>query len=94
VTGDEQTMEELRERISAIDRAIVAAINDRLELVAHLKDYKRANGIAFLDPQREAALFEERVRENRGPLSEEGLRAFYAELLALVKRELAEPSAG
>jgi hypothetical protein len=26
--------------------------------------------------------------ENRGPLSEEGLRALHAELLALTKREL------
>ena len=30
----------------------------------------------------------ERVAENDGPLSEPGLRAFYAELLALMKREL------
>ena len=30
----------------------------------------------------------ERVRENAGPLSEAGLRAFYAELLALTKREV------
>jgi hypothetical protein len=33
-------------------------------------------------------MFEARVRENDGPLSETGLRAFYAELLALTKREL------
>ena len=30
----------------------------------------------------------ERIAENAGPLSEEGLRAFYAELLALTKREV------
>ena len=30
----------------------------------------------------------DRVAENPGPLTEDGLRGFYAELLALMKREL------
>ena len=33
-------------------------------------------------------MVETRVEENDGPLSEDGLRAFYVELLALTKREL------
>lgn len=81
-------MDELRARISATDREIIELVNRRLELVSELKRYKDEHGIAFLDPEREAALFEERARENSGPLSDEGLRAFYAELLALTKREL------
>jgi chorismate mutase / prephenate dehydratase len=81
-------MDDLRARISATDREIVELVNRRLELVAELKRYKDEHGIAFVDPEREAALFEERARENGGPLSDEGLRAFYAELLALTKREL------
>jgi chorismate mutase/prephenate dehydratase len=86
--SDDLTLDELRARISAIDRGIFEAINERLRLVARLKAVKRENGIAFVDREREAALFDERARENGGPLSEEGLRAFYSELLALVKREL------
>jgi chorismate mutase/prephenate dehydratase len=78
----------LREQISAIDRAIVEAVNERLRLVARLKQFKDEHGIAFVDAQREAALYEERARENGGPLSDEGLRAFYADLLALTKREV------
>jgi chorismate mutase/prephenate dehydratase len=81
-------MDDLRARISATDREIVELVNRRLELVAELKRYKDEHGIAFVDPEREAALFEERARENGGPLSDEGLRAFYAELLALTKREV------
>ena len=81
-------MDDLRAQISATDREIVELVNRRLELVAELKRYKDANGIAFVDPEREAALYEERARENGGPLSDDGLRAFYAELLALTKREL------
>jgi chorismate mutase/prephenate dehydratase len=81
-------LERFREEITAIDRAIFAAVNRRLELVAELKRYKDEHAIAFVDPEREAKIVADRLAENPGPLSEDGLRAFYAELLALCKREL------
>jgi chorismate mutase len=77
-----------RERITELDRQILDAVNRRLELVAELKRYKDAHGIAFVDPERERSMVETRVEENDGPLSDAGLRAFYLELLALTKREL------
>lgn len=84
----DENVERFREQITELDRAIFAALNRRLELVDELKRYKAENGIAFVDPNRETEMVEERVAENRGPLSADGLRAFYNELLALVKREL------
>jgi chorismate mutase len=78
----------LRARISEIDRAIFELVNRRLEAVEELKRYKTEHGLPFVDPSREASMIEERVAENPGPLSADGLRAFYASLLALVKREL------
>jgi chorismate mutase/prephenate dehydratase len=77
-----------RAEIGAIDRELLGAVNRRLELVAALKRYKDEHGIAFVDAAREAELIETLVRENPGPLSDEGLRSFYIELLALIKREL------
>jgi chorismate mutase/prephenate dehydratase len=79
---------ELREQISEIDCGILDGINRRLELVARLKRHKDEHGISFLDPDREASMVDAQVRDNPGPLSEKGLRSFYAELLALTKREL------
>jgi chorismate mutase / prephenate dehydratase len=84
---DDGTLHDLRAQITAIDRAIFAAVNERLRLVARLKQFKQEQGLDFVDPEREAALIDERLRENDGPLSADGLRAFYIELLALVKRE-------
>ena len=78
----------LRDEITAIDRELVALVNRRIATVARLKRHKDEHGIAFVDPDREAQMVAERVRENPGPLSEAGLRAFYAELLALTKREV------
>jgi chorismate mutase/prephenate dehydratase len=78
----------LRRQISEIDRSIIDAFNRRLEVVAEIKRHKDEHGIAFVDPDREAAMFAQQSSDNRGPLSEEGLRALYAELLALTKREV------
>jgi chorismate mutase len=78
----------LRDEITAIDRALLALVNRRITTVARLKQHKDEHGIAFLDVDREQRMIAERVAENEGPLSEAGLRVFYAELLALVKREL------
>ena len=81
-------VDEMRARITELDRAIFAALNRRIELVAELKRHKDEHGYSFLDPNREQRMVEDQLATNRGPLSEEGLRAFYTELLALVKREV------
>ena len=80
-------LEQLREEVSANDRAIVEAINRRLELVAEIKRYKESQGIAFLDPDREARMLDELRRANSGPLTDEGLEQIFHELLGLSKRE-------
>ena len=77
-----------RDEIRGVDETLTTQLNRRLELVAELKRYKDANGMPFVDPEREAQLLAERVAANPGPISDEGLRAFYVELLALIKREL------
>jgi chorismate mutase len=80
---------QLREQISDNDVAIVAAVNARLKLVARLKRVKEERGIDFLDPAREEWMLQYLTRANRGPLSPEGLREIYTELLDLSKREVA-----
>jgi chorismate mutase len=79
---------QLREQISDTDRSIVEAINARLKLVARLKSYKESRGISFLDPEREEWMLQYLSRANRGPLSPEGLREIFEELLDLTKREV------
>ena len=80
---------QLREQLSDNDVAIVEAINARLKLVARLKRVKEERGIGFLDPAREEWMLQYLSRANRGPLSTEGLREIYTELLDLTKREVA-----
>jgi chorismate mutase len=80
---------ELRDRIAEADRALLAAVNDRLRLVRELRAHKLEQGWDFVDRRREERLVDALARENPGPLSEDGLRELLAGVLALTKREVA-----
>jgi chorismate mutase len=86
--NDDPLIRQLREQISDADRTIIEAINARLQLVARLKDYKESRGLAFVDPEREEWMLSYLTRANRGPLSSEGLREIFGEVLDLTKREV------
>ena len=64
------------------------AINTRLKLVARLKRYKEERGLDFVDLEREEWMLNYLLRANRGPLSAEGLRELFTEILDLTKREV------
>ena len=78
----------LREQIAERDRAILDAINARLKLVAELRRHKEARGIDFVDPDQEERLLQALETANPGPLSREGVRQLWQEILALTKREV------
>jgi len=88
-TESDPLIRQLREQLSDNDVKIVEAINARLKLVGRLKAVKEDRGIGFLDPAREEWMLQYLTRANRGPLSAEGLKEIYSELLDLTKREVA-----
>jgi chorismate mutase len=53
-----------------------------------LKHYKEERGLEFVDLQREEWMLNYLLRANRGPLSTDGLRELFAEILDLTKREV------
>ena len=86
--NDDALIKQLRQQISDTDRSIVDAFNARLRLVARLKSYKESRGIDFLDPEREEWMLQHLTRANRGPLSADGLKELFEEILDLTKREV------
>jgi chorismate mutase len=86
--ANDPVIRQLREQLSDNDVRIVEALNARLKLVARLKRVKEERGIDFLDPAREEWMLQYLTRANRGPLSTDGLREIYTELLDLTKREV------
>src|ERR1041384_7592860 len=92
--NDDPLIRQLREQISDADRTIIEAVNARLKLVSRLKGYKESRGLSFLDPEREEWMLNYLTRANRGPLSAEGLREIFAEVVDLPKREGGRSEAG
>jgi chorismate mutase len=86
--NDDPLIRQLREQISDADRTIIEAVNARLKLVSRLKGYKESRGLSFVDPEREEWMLSYLARANRGPLSAEGLREIFSEILDLTKREV------
>jgi chorismate mutase len=78
----------LREQIAERDRAILDAVNSRLRLVDELKRHKQREGVDFADPEQEERLLHALEQANAGPLSRDGVRELFGEILALTKREL------
>ena len=90
MTEDDAFIRQTREQISDADRRLVEALNARLDLVARLKRYKDNHGIGFVDPEREEWMLQYLQRVNRGPLSQQGLADFFADVLDLTKREVSD----
>jgi chorismate mutase len=86
--NDDPLIKQLRQQISDTDRSLVDSFNARLRLVARLKSYKESRGIDFLDPEREEWMLQYLSRANRGPLSQDGLKELFDEILDLTKREV------
>jgi prephenate dehydrogenase len=82
------TLQELRERIAAVDREVLEALNRRLELVARVQERKQETGAPMIDAQREAELLEELTTANRGPLSERAVQSVFAAVLDVMKQEV------
>jgi len=85
---DDPLIRALRTQISGADRSILEAFNARLELVSRIKGRKAELGIGFVDADQERRLLDDLARANRGPLSDEGLRELFGEILDLTKREV------
>jgi chorismate mutase len=94
VSEPDPVLNQFREQVSETDRAILGAVNTRLELVAQIKAYKASRGIDFLDPERERSMLDDLAQANSGPLSAEGLDELFTTILDLTKREVADGGAG
>jgi chorismate mutase len=81
-------LQELRERVSELDREILDAVNRRLEVVEEIARHKRESGLPIHDPHREESMLRALQQANRGKLTAEGVAELQAALLYLTKRQL------
>jgi prephenate dehydrogenase len=83
----DQDLSDLRDRIAAIDREVLDALNRRLDLVRQVRAHKEETGAPIIDAAREAELVDELVRLNGGPLGERAVRSLFAAVLDVMKQE-------
>lgn len=87
--GSDPTVQGFRERIDALDRSIVDALNARIGLVRELHSYKAERGYATTDPGREEAMVLALQERNEGPLTDDGVRDLVGAVLRITRSELA-----
>ncbi|MEW5723035.1 MAG: prephenate dehydratase [Thermodesulfobacteriota bacterium] len=75
-------IKELREQVDRLDREILDLLNRRAGLSLEIGRLKHEEKRAIHDPGRERDLIEALARGNRGPLSAEGLRRVYTEIVS------------
>ena len=83
------TLRRLRKQIDALDRRLVALLNERASLARSVGLLKEKRGFGVFSPEREEQVYANVKTANCGPLSDESLRAILREVLsgsrALVK---------
>jgi chorismate mutase/prephenate dehydratase len=72
----------LRQQIDRIDRELVSLANQRAEVAREIGHLKKSSGQETYDPAREEMVLERVVSCNKGPLSNDSLRAIWRELIS------------
>jgi chorismate mutase/prephenate dehydratase len=72
----------LRRELDAVDREILAAMNQRARLAQQIGEIKQSGSESVYDPVREAEVLQRATNDNPGPLGGESIRAIYRELIS------------
>lgn len=78
-------LEELRRRIDAADREILARLNERAALVLEVGRAKQATGTAVYQPARERLIVEALEAANTGPFPNAGLAPVFREIISATR---------
>ncbi len=73
---------ELRKAIDRLDQQIVRLLNERTRRALEIGALKSRHGEEIFAPHRERAVLQRVTRLNKGPLTDEGLRAIYREIIS------------
>ena len=75
-------LRKIRVKIDEIDQQIVELLNLRYKQVEHVGDWKKDNDSPIYIPEREKALLEKICKNNKGPMTDDILRAIYREIMS------------
>lgn len=79
------SLENIRIQIDRVDRALLKLLNERADLVHHVGEIKRKEGLEIYAPDREEKLLRKLIElnlEHKGRLPEKSIRAIYREIIS------------
>lgn len=83
--SDKPTLEQVRQRIDALDEQIQALISERArcaQLVAEIKKAEDPQAAVFYRPEREAQVLQKVMARNQGPLHPEEMARLFREIMS------------
>jgi len=83
--GSKEALAALRRKLDAIDREILATINRRAEVAQAIGRAKRSQQQCIFDPRREAEVLGRLAADNRGPLTDDSVRAIFREVISAAR---------
>lgn len=86
----DQELEQLRQRIDQVDRAIVDHLRQRANIVKQVMIYKREQGLSVWDPARETEMLATLMREDVSPLSSVAIKHIFTEIISAC-RDIQKP---
>jgi len=75
-------LKKIRRHIDAIDKEILKLLNKRANKILAIGRLKKARRASIYAPAREKEILARLARENKGPLTHEGLKAIYREIMS------------
>ena len=81
-----ETLEELRVRLDEIDDQIVNLYEQRMEICAHVGEYKIQTGKMVLDRQREKEKLENVAGKASNPFNKKGVTELYEQLMSMSRK--------
>jgi chorismate mutase len=76
-----ERLAECRDKIDAVDRKLVALLNDRTRIVEDIGQIKQSLTLPIYEPKREDEVFRNVTRENQGPLTADALKRIFERII-------------
>jgi len=83
--SDQENLESLRGRIDRIDDQLLELINERVRTAIEIGAGKASRGETVYRPEREAEIFSRLLDRNQGPVSDEGVRSIFTEIVSCAR---------
>ncbi|MCM8781694.1 MAG: prephenate dehydratase [Candidatus Omnitrophica bacterium] len=72
----------LRRQIDSIDKKIIGLLNERARISLEIGKIKKKNELSTYSPDRESSVYKKVLSQNKGPLSDENIKAVYREVMS------------